>query len=61
MPKFRVTASETCFYRGTVKAESEEALREMCIGEMDLVEYDNEEMDFMSIEEIKDDSTVPNP
>lgn len=55
MPKFRVTAQETCFYRGVVEAESEEALRDMCIGEMELVEYDNEEMDFMSIGEIKDD------
>lgn len=53
MPKFRVTASETNYFRGTVEAESREELDEMCVEDMGLVEYDGNSMHIVEVEEIE--------
>lgn len=50
MPKFRINAAATIYYRGVVEAESREALDEMDLESMDLEEYDGGGMEVVEIE-----------
>jgi len=52
MPKFRVIAAETTYYRGIVEAESREALDEIGVEEMDLSEYDGTVMEIVQVKEL---------
>ena len=54
MPKFLVTASEVNFFRGIVEAENLDALYEIDIEDMGLVEYDGEALEIQLVEEIKE-------
>jgi hypothetical protein len=53
MPKFLVTATEVNFFRGVVEAESREALEEMDVEDMGLVEYDGEALMVQQVEEVE--------
>jgi hypothetical protein len=51
MPKFKVTASEVNFFRGIVEAKNRNALDEMDVEEMGLVEFDGKAMEVIDVEE----------